>query len=197
MINYIIWDLTDRFTAFEAACLWNDLDPDNQNPEQPPGRVSVMLRAIVERVPKAPKTSEEMKKTSSIKGWFEKEAPEDLAPYRVRYFRRNLLELANELGSIPNFLLPPEERTIANPEEDENATIDNKRRLNTWRRVVKILLIAAKLNASDSETVGKLQRIATDSGISLIDDETIRDLIRFAAEIDTPKGSQSKSPFSK
>jgi hypothetical protein len=193
MINYNIWDLADRFTAFEAACLWNDLDPDNQNPEQPPSKVSVMLQEIVKQVPKAPKTIEEMKKTSSIRGWFEKEAPEDLSPYKVRYLRSHLQLFAEKIGQSPNFLRLPEERT---PEEDENATIDNTRRLNTWRRVVKTLLIAAKLDPQGSNTAGTLQTLAGLNTIDLKDTETIRELIRFAAEIDRPKDSQSKSPFS-
>jgi hypothetical protein len=153
--DWEIYDLFKEFTAFEAAHLWFELEPNQVFGYVPPCHVNKMVKHLL--------------------------GGEDLfgsAKHSVTIARSKLKELAEELGTKPKFLFPEmREQVKVDESELTSGNRPSKTRPTSYLKLIKGLLRKLSINPTERGIAKKLEGFVSEVGESLGDDK-IRDILK-------------------
>lgn len=97
-INWEVYDLSDKFSVFEAACLWLEIEPTKEIERNTPGTVRKMIEAIQERAGGFHTTVAVHRAPTSYRPGVE------YGPKPVS--RDSLIKMAEAIGQKPKLLFP-------------------------------------------------------------------------------------------
>jgi hypothetical protein len=151
-----IYDLFNEFTAFEAAHLWFELEPNPRLGYVPPCHVGKMIKTIL----------------GGGKDVF------GSAQHHVTIARSKLKELAKELDTKPKFLFPEmREQVKADESNLASGNQPSTTRPTSYLKLIKGLLKKLSINPTDRGIAKKLEGFVSEAGESLGDDK-IRDILK-------------------
>jgi hypothetical protein len=151
-----IYDLFKEFTAFEAAHLWFELEPNLRLGYVPPCHVRKMIKTIL----------------GGGKDVF------GSAQHHVTIARSKLKELAKELDTKPKFLFSEmREQIKAGESELTSGNRPNTTRPTSYLKLIKGLLKKLSIDPTDRGVAKKIEGWISETGESLGDDK-IRDILK-------------------